>query len=520
MYQNIGIGVPTVSQLRKMVQGDELTWRMYEIGATCCLNQCEKPTTTKRVMKYKPTEIKELAAFIAAIRPGFKSLIDGFLNRVEYTNGEKAIDDLLQDCFHYMLYQEAVMKIFSWLGIQMKDSYDTIKKISKKKLKGEALKHVEDTLTHHWSSNIGNLDNFEPVYKVIKDSSRYSFNAPHALAMANDSLYEAWAKAHYPSIFYETTLNHYQEKGNKNKVADLEREAMTIFGYSIGSYEYGKDNTKFTVDDNTKTIYPNLASVKDIGEKAVEDMVNIYKAGNDNIIDAYLAIKGTKINASVFRKMVKIGYFKKFGTVKKLLQCVDIIEYWRGKSKDVRKTISKNDVTRLGLDKIDYLKYVTDKTKSGKESKQYKITNWRGLVTALCNSIPNEECESTQLANYQYEVLGYVDRIDPKLEWRYVCITNLNLTYSPKFSAYCIQNGKITEMKVHKTIPRNDKRCKVSFKQVPFEEGEIIYIKDCKKEPKKIKVDDEWQIVPDTYEWWIKDYYKVVTNEKKEVSDS
>lgn len=520
LYQNIGIGVPTVSQLRKMVQGDELTWRMYEIGATCCLNQCEKPTTTKRVMKYRPTEIKELAAFIAAIRPGFKSLIDGFLNRVEYTNGEKAIDDLLQDCFHYMLYQEAVMKIFSWLGIQMKDSYDTIKKISKKKLKGEALKHVEDTLTNHWSSNIGNLDNFEPVYKVIKDSSRYSFNAPHALAMANDSLYEAWAKAHYPSIFYETTLNHYQEKGNKNKVADLEKEAMTIFGYSIGSYEYGKDNTKFTVDDDTKTIYPNLASVKDIGEKAVEDMVNIYKAGNDNIIDAYLAIKGTKINASVFRKMVKIEYFKKFGTVKKLLQCVDIVEYWRGKSKDVRKTISKDDVEKLGLDKIDYLRYVTDKTKSGKESKQYRITDWMGLVTALCNSIPNEEFESTRLANYQYEVLGYVDRTDPKLEWRYACITNLNTTYSPKFNAYCIQNGKITEMKVHKTIPRNDKRCKVSFKQVPFEEGEIIYIKDCKKEPKKIKVDDEWQIVPDTYEWWIKDYYKVVANEKKEVSDS
>ena len=83
-----------------------------------------------------------------------------------------------------------------------------------------------------------------------------------------------------------------------------------------------------------------------------------------------------------------------------------------------------------------------------------------------------------------------------------------------------VENGKITEMKVHKTIPRNDKRCKVSYKQVPFEEGEIIYIKDCKREPKKIKVDDEWKIVPDTYEWWIKDYYKVVANEKKEVSDS
>ena len=82
-----------------MVAGDELTWKMYEIGATCSLNQCEKTATTKRVMKYKPKEIKELAAFIAAIRPGFKSLLDGFLNRIEYTNGEKAIDDLLERLF-------------------------------------------------------------------------------------------------------------------------------------------------------------------------------------------------------------------------------------------------------------------------------------------------------------------------------------------------------------------------------------------------------------------------------------
>ena len=45
-----------------------------------------------------------------------------------------AIDELLKDCFHYMLYQEAIMRIFSYLGIEMKDSYDTIKKISKKKI--------------------------------------------------------------------------------------------------------------------------------------------------------------------------------------------------------------------------------------------------------------------------------------------------------------------------------------------------------------------------------------------------
>lgn len=507
LYSAIGRDVPPVSELRKMVAGDETTWNMYKIGATCCLNQCEKSSTTKSVMIYQPKEIKELAAFIAAIRPGFKSLKDGFLKRVEYTNGEPAIDELLQDCFHYMLYQEAVMKIFSWLGIEMKDSYDTIKKISKKKLKGEALKHVEDTLREHWQKNIGNLDNFDPVYKVIKDSARYSFNAPHALAMCFDSLYEAWMKAHHTSIFYEVTLNHYQDKGDKNKVSDLIREAMNIFGYKMGSYEYGKDNSKFTVDDETKTIYPNMASIKGIGEKAVVDMMDIYNDGLDDFIDIYLAIKGTNINKTTFRKMVMINYFKKYGSVKQLLSVISIIENWLSSGGDCKKKISKDKIEELGLQNIDFLRYVTDKTASGNISdKQYTIFDWKGLVREICRSIPNDEFPSTKLASLQYSVLGYVDYIDPSLTNYHICVTNLDTTYSPKFNAYCLKSGQVAEMKIHKKIPRNDKRCKTSFLDTPIKDGDILLIKDCKKECKKTKTNTGWEPIPGVYEWWIKDY--------------
>ena len=233
LYAAIGREVPTVQELRKMVKDDSLVWDMYSKGYTCCLNQCERKSTTNKVMKYAPKNIKELAAFIAAIRPGFKSLLDGFIQRTNYSNGEPMIDELLKDCFHYMLYQEAVMKIFSYLGIPMKDSYDTIKKISKKKLKGAALEKVENILREKWLENIGNLDNFDKVYQVVKDSARYSFNAPHALAMANDSLYEAYIKAHYPSVFFEVTLNHYQEKNDKDKISELISEATEKMGYSM-----------------------------------------------------------------------------------------------------------------------------------------------------------------------------------------------------------------------------------------------------------------------------------------------
>lgn len=510
LYASINRKVPTVSELRKMVQGDELTWKMYEIGATCSLNQCEKPATTKRVMKYKPKEIKELAAFIAGIRPGFKSLLDGFLNRVEYSNGEKAIDELLKDCFHYMLYQEAVMKIFSYLGIPMKESYDTIKKISKKKLVGEKLAHVESTLKSHWQENIGNLDNFEPVYKVVKDSARYSFNAPHALAMANDSLYEAWMKAHHTSKFYEVTLNHYQDKGDKNKVASLIKEAMNVFGYSMGSYEYGKDNSKFTVDDKTKIIYPNLSSVKGIGEKAVSNMMEFYNRGLDNFIDIYGSIKGTNVNATVFKNLVKIGYFKKYGLIKKLLSSIEIYDVWKGSNGEGRKTISKANIHELGLEDVNIYKYATDITKSGKVSdKQFTDVNWLGIVKELVYKLDDEEYGVSQLVKFQYEVLNYVDYVDETIDWRYIVVTDLDTQYSPKFKAYFISNGQSVEMKVHKKLNYKDKEVVTSFNEIPFENGDVLYIKNWKKQPKKSKINDEWVVIPDVVEKWIKDYTKI-----------
>ena len=508
LYSKLGRPVPTVRELRKMVSNDHKTWNLYAKGITCCLNQCENPGTTQKAMVYKPQNVRELAAFIAGIRPGFKSLINGFLKRIDYSNGEKAIDDLLKDSFNYMLYQEAVMKIFSYLGIPMKDSYDTIKKISKKKLKGAALKKVEDNLKEHWLKNIGNLDNFEKVYTVIKDSARYSFNGPHALSMAYDSLYEAWMKANHTSIFYEVTLNYYQNKGDKNKVADLTKEAVKYFGYKMGTYSYGIDNSQFIVDDKDKIIYPNLGSIKGIGEKAVSDLYHISKQVSKDFIDIYLSIKGTKVTKTVFKNLVKIGYFRDFGTVKYLMDCIEIVESWRTNN-DMRKTISKSILPELGIDESVVRRYATDVSpKTGNiSSKQYKITDWVGFVKALCDSLPkDEEYPLKDLLQFQQDVLGYIEFSDPSFDKRLVVVTKLNTDYSPKFEGYCLNNRQIIELKVHKRKPRKNKDVKTSFKEVPFENGDILYCNKFRKEPKKRKTPDGWEDIPGQFSWWVKDY--------------
>lgn len=507
LYHAIGMEVPTVDQLRKMVDGDEETWNLYAKGVTCCLNQCERESTTKKVKRYKPKNIKELAAFIAAIRPGFKSLINGFLDRIPYTNGEKAIDDLLEDSFCYMLYQEAVMRIFAFLGIDIKDSYDTIKKISKKQLKGKALQHVEETLRGHWMDNIGNLENFEPVYKVVKDSARYSFNAPHALAMAFDSLYEAWAKAHYTAIFYETTLNHYQEKNDKDKVAALQKEAMDVFGFQMGTYEYGKDNSRFVVDDKEKVIYPNLAAIKGIGINAVHDIMELHRRGLDDFVDIRYAIRGTQVNATVFKNLVKIGYFRKYGSIKKLLTILDIYDKWSGSSGEGISTISKSKIQELGLQNVDIRKFASDVTKTGKISdKRYSNLDWIGLVKELAKRVPDDEYGAGMLIKFQYEILGYADLVFPDFDPRYGLVTELDTTYSPKFIGYCLATGQKKEFKIHKKLDGRKKEIRVSFTERPIKDGDIIYINSFKKEAAVKKINNDWVDIPGQFNTWINDY--------------
>ena len=54
-------------------------------------------------------------------------------------------------------------------------------------------------------------------------------------------------------------------------------------------------------------------------------------------------------------------------------------------------------------------------------------------------------------------------------------ITDLNTSYSPKFNAYSIGEGKSVEMKIHSKMNKRDKEQKVSFNEIPVEDGNVIY---------------------------------------------
>lgn len=490
-FHSIGMEVPTFDELRKMIDGDKATWDIYAKGITCCVNQCEKEATTNRVKKYKPQNLAELSNFIAAIRPGFASLLNTFLNREPYTTGETKIDSLLEDTSHFMIYQESIMKVLSFLKLAMGETYGVIKSISKKKLKGEKKENLLSELNTAWLDEFNNTDNFNNVWNVIEDSARYAFNSPHAYSMGGDSAYQAWFKAHHTATFYEVAINHYQEKNKKDKIDALVKEAIKFYGYKLGNYEFGTDNRTVTIDEEKKLIYPNLSSIKGFGEGVSQTLYELGQKQYKDFVEVLTALFSNSINKTIVDKLIKINYFRKYGDINTLLAITKYYDVLYG-----AKTISKDKAEKNGLPFELLSKY------GNETAKQFNKIDSLGLLNELIGEIPYRELTLKEKLDNQREVLGIVTDYDPNADKRLYYVSELDVKKSVvNISLYEIFSGKTREVKMWTS----------QYNKNPFSLGNILYIisldKKHKKEPTgeidEVTGKKVYREVPDKFEYWL-----------------
>ena len=490
-FHAIGMEVPTFDELRHMIDGDKKTWDIYEKGITCCINQCEKEATTNRVKKYKPKNLAELSSFIAAIRPGFASLLNTFSNREPYTTGEKKIDELLSDTAHFMIYQESIMKVLSFLHLKMGETYGVIKSISKKKLKGEKKEHLLTELNHSWAEEFNNTNNFKNVWNVIEDSSRYAFNSPHAYSMGGDSAYQAWFKAHHTKTFYEEAIRHYQLKNKKDKIDALVKEAIKFWGYKLGDYEFGTDNRKVNINEENKIIYPNLSSIKGFGEGVAE---TLYRLGNEKyntFIDVITALLSNSISKTIVDKLIRINYFKKYGDINTLLSIMSYYDLLYGIKQISKEKAEKNNISLAVLKEYGH-----------ETEKQFNKVDSIGLLNYLISQIPIKELTLKETLDNQREILGIVNIVVPTINKRIYYVSELDVKKSiVNISLYEIYSGKTRTVKMWTSAYNRD----------PFSEGSILYITSLEKKNKKEPTGEVnpktgkkiYKEVPDKFEYWL-----------------
>ena len=486
-FQSIGQKVPTTEELKTLISKDNKTWQIYEYGITQCVNQVEQEKTKQKIVKYKPQTVSELAAFIAGIRPGFSSLLPTFLDRQYYSTGEDKIDEVLKDSYHYMIYQESIMKVLSFLQMPMASTYDVVKSISKKKLKGEKKEKLKNELKQSWMNIFGNTKNFEKIWQVINDAVSYSFNSPHALSMAFDSLYLAYFKSHYTSKFYETTINHYFAKGNKDKINKLTLEAEEFYYYENKIPKFGKNYDTAIVEDDTKYIYPILSSIKSMQNIANDILYQISKKNPDDFLELLymteqIKVNGKKINKTSMEILIKLGFFDKFGDVNYLLEYYSIFQKYFGKTQ-----VKKQDFGYSLSNNI--IKKETEKT--------IFIYDSCMMIDEIMQQINIKDCTLYQKSYYQLKSLGYTDiHINNAGRDVYMVMGIEKNKYGTPFAQlYKPKNGKSQLIKLDKKW----------YSKYPIEGGEVLR---CEFEHKNKSRKDEkgnWYKT-DEKEWILKRY--------------
>ena len=499
IYRRIGIPHKTVEELKEFVKNDPKTWDIYKNGYTLGVNQCEQVSSAKKMMRFQAKNISELSAWIAAIRPAFKSMYSKFESRESFSYGIPAFDKLLQTeelPQSWILYQEQSMSVLSYAGFPMDECYGIIKAIAKKH--PEKVRPLKDRFIEGFKKRIVTEEGIEEtqapemserVWQIINDSCGYGFNSAHAYCMAIDSLSCAMLKANYPYEFYEVLLQFHSDRGEKDKVGALKAEMKKAFGIQEGPYRFGEDNRKFNAIPERGIIQPSLLSIKGLSQDLANDLYELSQTKKfDNFIDLLREFDHMKsMNIAKLDTLIKLNYFSQFAPIGKLLNIVELYNKF-----GTRKTLKESDVLSLPTPVQEVVAKYTVKSKT-----QYKITDNDGMLRELAELVGERPITMMMRLGWEKDYLGYCASTDPSQQGSWL-VLDIDSKYSPKLTIFAIWSGEQRIVKVSKR----------DFQSNPLVKGDTIRL-TIEQRPKTKLVDGQWVKDESVKEDWLK-YYSIV----------
>ena len=545
-YTRAGLKVPTVNELLAMCPSEDPVWDIYRKGCTLGINQVEQPGTASRVGVYAPTNISELCAFIAAIRPGFKSMYKIFESRQDFSYDVKPFDDLLRTeelPQSFCLYQEQQMAVLNYAGFPMSECYAAIKNIAKKR-KEKVLAYHERFINAFSKrlveqENINKTDAAEKaknVWKIIEDAAQYAFNSSHSYSVSLDSLYGAWLKQHHPLAFYETFMRIMDEKGDKDKLAAAKDEAESYFNIKFPPFKFGQDNRKVTADEESNAISNALTSIKGFNKAAAVALYEIGQEPPKYLSDVLLALRPKSIMKSTTEPLAQISYFSNYGNDREVLNIIALCEEfgYGAKASMPRERVDNSFLTDIVPKYADGLK------KDGQPATRYTFTSLqmsalkdekKQLAAALKKnptpeleeqliSVEQEiaeelkriiaqvlrECEDRVLAagiedlpfrvkiENQQEILGYVDiRTGKEEDRRLVLVSDfrplLSKDTGKPWGYACFTQSLGSGKRIRLTLRSRQ------YDQNPIKKGSIIYVDRCTKNKSGYWYLDQYHLV-------------------------
>ena len=230
-----------------------------------------------------------------------------------------------------------------------------------------------------------------------------------------------------------------------------------------------------------------------------EDGLDVYELIDDSYTDftqVIIDIKEKSIHKNKeFKDLVSIGYFSKFGTVKRLLAQIELFNSVYGK-----KSISIDKLMDFGINSIEAEKYGKVATKNVTK------LNSKLLYNDLCNKLPSDEYDMKTLLMFQLNILGKIVHCDNKYDKKTCIVTSVDNVNKKKvkLKATSLNNCKMAEFFVESNV----------FDNNHISVGDIIRI-SAKKEFKNVPIRNDkndivgWEKDLNTIEWWLTSYITI-----------
>lgn len=166
----------------------------------------------------------------------------------------------------------------------------------------------------------------ESIFDEMTSFASYAFNKPHAACYAVVALQTGYLKYHYPAEFMAALMN--SVTGNSAKIAGYiyycRQKNIPILPPRVNA-----SFRPFTVDtlpDGRQGIRFGMGGVKNVGEKAVEAIVNERRAHGPfrDVFDFCRRMAGEDVNKRAVESLIKAGCFDELGA--RRAQCMAVYE--------------------------------------------------------------------------------------------------------------------------------------------------------------------------------------------------
>ncbi len=268
---------------------------------------------TELVRKVEPRHFRDVIPLVALYRPGplQSGMVDDFVERhhgrTRVTYQLPELEEILAETHGVIVYQDQVLQIANRLASFSLGEGDLLRRAMGKKIHAE-MEQQRERFMAGCQANGHPADKSNQIFDLMYQFAGYGFPKAHSAAYALITHQTAYLKAHYPADFYAACMTAEWRESEKldRYMKDARRKRILIKAPDVNG-----SAAEFSVADDGKVIRFGLAGIKNVGEGAVEAVVEARSQAGPflGLYDFCERVDTQRVNRRVIESLIRAGAF-------------------------------------------------------------------------------------------------------------------------------------------------------------------------------------------------------------------